>query len=285
MVREILTAWDISAKKIKEKERGWWMIDDVYDLRDYKNVKWAAEEVQMLEDMSKCGLPVDKVICTKEGTAYDPQGHVLTWKCKGEPVQQVDRFNGRMFGRGIGEVTKALKQHEIQERIWDDGLADQLMIWEFVFAMEGWPLISQQEWNRLIANLREKTSGLRVQMLDQRMRVGSFLFEEERFSGYVSYFHLEKRLCLESLTNMLVRLLCEGYIPLQEGWLDVVKQVIMGYEYIIPMSMDEKEALVYIMEYEAVLFTALALNSIDRKKDALIRAKVFHMIRMKEAEL
>lgn len=285
MIHEILTAWDIPAKKVEEKERGWWIIDDVYNLRDYKNVKWAAEEVRMLEDMSKCGLPVDSVICTKDGAAYDPQGHVLTWKCKGEPVQQVDQSNGRMFGRGIGEVTKALKQHEIQERMWDDDLADQLMIWESVFAMEGWPLISQLEWNRLIANLREKTSGLREQMLDQRMRVGSFLFEEERFSGYVSYFHLEKGLCLESLANMLVRLLCEGYIPLQEGWLDVVKQVIMGYEDIIPMSMDEKEALVYIMEYEAVLFTALALNSIDRKKDALIRAKVFHMIRMKEAEI
>lgn len=118
------------------------------------------------------------------------------------------------------------------------------------------------------------------------MHFGNFLFSQGDFSGYIDFDLSQRNIRIFDLCYFLAGLLAEERedVFTKSEWLAAVKSVMAGYESIISLSTEEKDAVPCVMACIEILCAAYFT---DRKdiKHANDAYQVFLFVQRSESEI
>ncbi|MBQ1991609.1 MAG: phosphotransferase, partial [Clostridia bacterium] len=138
----------------------------------------------------------------------------------------------------------------------------------------GFRNISSDEYDSVVNNLENLYGGLSTGLIHRDVHFGNFLFNKGVFSGYIDFDLSQKNIRVFDLCYFVLSVLSEKekFEITEEKWFDFVEKVFAGYNRILNLTSEEKEATVLVMECIELLFlayfegqedSALAKNTYD----------------------
>lgn len=88
--------------------------------------------------------------------------------------------------------------------------------------------------------------------------MGNFLFDNEKFSGYIDFDLSQRNIRVFDLCYFMLGLLSEeeSLDISEEQWFDILKYLFSGYEQENELLPEEKQAVPYVMKAIELLFVA-----------------------------
>lgn len=278
-IKHIITNWNITNPIFTQIYDTAWQIGNEYILKIYKNPDMLERNIKIITILDNMEIPTGKIILSKKETTYihdDKYYYILLEKMQGSNI--VSLKNNLALAAEMGEILArlhiAFKECEIQNEFWDNSLLNEMNGWVRNFFQDtGWKYIDEKDFDKTVLNLKNLYDKLPVQLIHRDVHFGNFLFAQGRFSGYIDFDLSQRNIRIFDLCYFCIGLLSEEeYMDItKEEWFELLGNVFMGYRRKLALSLEEIQAVPYVMESIELLFVAWFFGEKDLKcaKDAI----------------
>lgn len=291
MIQNVLSFWDIKEETLEQCHEHVWEIGTKYIIKVYDDEESLQRNLKILKELLKYDVPVSTILETKEEkdfVEFCGKYYVITEKLSGEHIKDA-RKDGVAYRMGcaIGQLHKALEKCEDELEFWENSLLEELEGWiKEKFESDEWKLLDRTKYQETVDKLQGVYNELPKQLIHRDVHSGNFLFENDIFSGYIDFDLSQKNIRIFDLAYFLAGLLTEenGIILNENEWLEIIKNVIKGYESKIKLLQKELEALSLVMESIELLFAAYFI-SVEDTRCAMDAIKVYDIIKGLEKKI
>jgi len=232
-VPQDLPIGDIFVKESVEISTNIWTLGDDYILKTGERSRML-KDLRLRKALAKQGFTAAVTISTKSGEDYldGERIYTLTQKIPGEPLSKRDRFGenrrefGEKYGRSIAKLHRALAAVE------DDIAPDETDIYERV---------KQFGIPNVFGNLPK-------QLIHRDPSPSNILFENGEIRGFIDFDLGERNIRLWDPCYCATGILFECWSDgVREIWFDVLEGILHGYNSVNPLTIEEKQALFYVI--------------------------------------
>ena len=272
IVTEILNEYGISGEPIQIYTSAW-KIEDKYVLKEYTDINELQRNIDIISGLYEEKIPVPEIFKTKFGSMYVAKGNsywILTSKLKGRNIVDVNQFNKEWFfemGQIIARLHLAFDKCENRINYWNNSLLGE---------MEGWvrknisesdeAYVKIDELDYVIEELRTVDNKLPRGIIHRDVHLGNFLFEDNKFSGYIDFDLSQKNIRIFDLCYFMLGLLLEEENRVDENnWFEFLSSLVKGYSNLITLSEEEKKSIATVMQCIELLFVAYFIGENDDK--------------------
>ena len=263
-IKTLLSNWGLKNEGIKQIYSTTWQIGDGYVLKSYNEPESLARNILINQQLDSMSVPVGKLLQTNKGEQYiEDEGKYffISQKLQGSNIINLKFANktAEMMGEIIANLHIAFKSFENKIEIWDNSLMDEMNGWaKESFEKSNWKNISRKDYCDIINNLEQLYSKLPAQLIHRDVHFGNFLFYNGGFSGYIDFDLSQKNIRIFDVCYFVLSVLSEKekFEITEEKWFDFVGNVFAGYNKILKLTCEEKQAAVYVMECIELLFLA-----------------------------
>ncbi|MDE7308742.1 MAG: phosphotransferase [Lachnospiraceae bacterium] len=278
-IKHIITNWNITNPIFTQIYDTAWQIGNEYILKVYENPDMLERNIKIITILDNMQIPTGKIILSKKETTYihdDKYYYILLEKMQGSNI--VSLKNNLALAAEMGEILArlhvAFKECEAQNEFWDNSLLNEMNGWVRNFFQDtGWKYIDEKDFDKTVLNLKNLYDKLPVQLIHRDVHFGNFLFAQGRFSGYIDFDLSQRNIRIFDLCYFCIGLLSEEeYMDItKEEWFELLGNVFMGYRRQLALSLEEIQAVPYVMESIELLFAAWFFGEKDLKcaKDAI----------------
>ena len=278
-IKHIITNWNITNPIFTQIYDTAWQIGNEYILKVYENPDMLERNIKIITILDNMEIPTGKIILSKKETTYihdDKYDYILLEKMQGSNI--VSLKNNMALAAEMGKILArlhiAFKECEIQNEFWDNSLLNEMNGWVRNFFQDtGWKYIDEKDFDKTVLNLKNLYDKLPVQLIHRDVHFGNFLFAQGRFSGYIDFDLSQRNIRIFDLCYFCIGLLSEEeYMDItKEEWFELLGNVFMGYRRKLALSLEEIQAVPYVMESIELLFAAWFFGEKDLKcaKDAI----------------
>lgn len=261
---KLILQWGIQPGIIKRIYPSAWEVRDTYILKEYDDLYELERNLQVARLLGENGIPVPKVICLKDGKDYLTENgkyYVLTGKLPGQHLTAGQLVGEMAVGMGeiLGDLHLALQKCEDVPNLWENSFLAELKNWvRQALEKEGWHLVKQAEFQKMVSRLESVYDELPRQLIHRDVHFGNFLLANGKLSGYIDFDLSQKNIRIFDICYFLLGILaereCSGIA--EEEWFEILRNVIAGYERRIPLRDAEKNAVPDVMAGIEILFAA-----------------------------
>lgn len=291
-IRQIINEWDISKKDVKQIYDSAWQIGEDFVLKTYEEVNMLQRNIKILTILEDMEIPVGGIVLTKDNKTYAKDNeyyYILTNKLSGSNITDIHKNNviASEMGRVLARLHKAFRDCEEQDEFWENSLLKEMNGWiKSGFVKNSWKYIDESAYDILIGRLEKLYDKLPVQLIHRDVHLGNFLFDNEKFSGYIDFDLSQRNIRVFDLCYFMLGLLSEeeSLDISEEQWFDILKYLFSGYEQENELLPEEKQAVPYVMKAIELLFVAWFMEQNDKKcaEDAM---KIYQFVEKNEEEI
>ena len=291
-IRQIVSEWGIAKIDVKQIYDSAWQIGEDYVLKTYEDVNMLQRNIKILTILEDMGIPVGGIVLTKDRKTYAKDKecyYILTNKLVGSNITNIhkDTAIASEMGKVLARLHKAFKECETQDEFWDNSLLKEMNGWiKEVFVRNNWKYIDESAFCNLVDRLEKVYDKLPVQLIHRDVHLGNFLFDNEKFSGYIDFDLSQRNIRVFDLCYFMLGLLSEeeSLDISEEQWFDILKYLFSGYEQENELLPEEKQAVPYVMKAIELLFVAWFMEQNDKKcaEDAM---KIYQFVEKNEEEI
>lgn len=291
-INNVVANWGLTSVEVKQIYDTAWQIGEDYILKVYDNLSKLERNLKMIQALQKKDIPVGRIICNKENESYVTEGehyYFLAEKLQGSNIVNLEENTtiGIIMGETIADLHEAFKECEKEEGLWNNSLLEEMKGWvRAAFEKNDWKYVSQEMYDNIVNALEKHYDELPVQLIHRDVHFGNFLFDKEKFSGYVDFDLSQRNIRIFDLCYFLLGLLSEEekFEITESQWFDCVTDVFTGYEKKLVLSNTEKEMISCVMECIELLFVAyfVKINDIACAENAL---KIFGFVKCNEERI
>ena len=260
----ILYHWGLENCERKQIYDTAWQIGSGYVLKVYRNPVLLERNLNILAVLEEMKIPVGGIVLTIDQNRYvsvDGNYFFLSKKLSGSNLVRITNTRNLALRMGeiIGDLHGALKKCEDTMEFWDNRLLDEMNGWVKQTLENGnWRYISKDDYEQTVSQLAVIFDELPVQLIHRDIHFGNFLFEHEKFSGYIDFDLSQKNIRIFDLCYFLLGLLSEKekYEISKEQWFDFITGIFTGYEKRQELTETEKKSVPYVMECIELLFVS-----------------------------
>ncbi len=272
-IKAILNNWEIEHREVIQIYDTAWQVGEQYILKIYENVNMLERNIKITTILDDMGIPVGRMLPTKENTTFakdEQYYYVLSEKLYGSNIVSIknDLSLASKMGQIIANLHMAFKACEKQDEFHNNSLLSEMNGWiRRTFQERGWQFIAEEQFDATVSHLEEVYEKLPVQLIHRDVHFGNFLFYEGTFSGYIDFDLSQRNIRIFDLCYFMLGLLSEEEkidITDQE-WFEILKKVLEGYQTIIKLSPEEKQAVPHVMKSIELLFAAWFVGQNDLK--------------------
>lgn len=274
IVEQILSFWGMEDKQLLQIYPSVWEIDRSYVIKVYDNKKQLERNIKIATILLDCNIPVAETVLTKTGekyVAYQNFYFLMSKKLQGNNILDLDRKDKKMLqkmGCAIGKLHRALMKCEKEVEFWDNSLLEEMKGWirETLIRNE-WRIVEKAEYTKTVDQLERMYDSLPIQLIHRDVHFGNFLFFAGNLSGYIDFDLSQRNIRIFDICYFLTGLLAEEMEEAftKNEWIESVQVVLAGYESMIPLSVNEKNAIPCVMECIEILFVAYFVSKKDLK--------------------
>lgn len=292
MIKEILKEWNVDACP-RQIYHSTWSVNDTLVLKEYNDQKTLLRNIQMYKILHKGGIPVPE-ICPladeKEFYEKNEKMYMLTTKLKGKNIVNTDQLDEAWFftfGEILGKLHVTFKECEKTMSFWKNSLLKEMEGWVSrdldKFAPE---YLSKNQIGEAILSLSQVYEELPKQLIHRDVHLGNFLFEGNKFSGYIDFDLSQSNIRIFDVCYFLLGMLIQGDNSrmVEERWLNIMTQVVEGYDSIVDLKAVERQSIPCVMKNIEILFTAYFLG-IGNEKLARDSADLFQYVCQNEKKI
>lgn len=290
-IEQILPLWGIERKQLLQIYPSAWEINQSYVIKVYDDKRQLKRNIKTAEILLHCAIPVAETVLTKTGEKYvECKGKYffMSAKLQGHNISNIkDNAIAWKMGCAIAQLHLAFIQCEKEIEFWDNSLLKEMKgwIWESLTKNE-WKILTEAEYSKTVALLEKTYDYLPKQLIHRDVHFGNFLFFEGNLSGYIDFDLSQRNIRIFDVCYFLTGLLAEKTDDpyTKNEWIENVKSVMAGYESVITLSIEEKNAIPCVMECIEILFVAyfIRMNDTNSANDAY---RVFRFIQDCESDM
>ena len=272
-VAEVLGNWDLQDTKLADivfPETG--KINDTakyvgedFVIKYTPNLGNIKKAIGISKALESIGLSSPSVVPTKDGREYVENGELyfmLTRRIKGERVMASKLYledygaKARFIGEIVGQLDQALSKADV---IADDADLDK--------AVREWAIPSLNEkldieadtLNEIVERFAALYKNLPRQVIHRDPNPGNIILAEDKW-GFIDFELSERNARIFDPCYAATAILSESF---EEGneekilkWVNVMKEIMYGYDSVIRMTEQEKEAIPYMILANQFVSTA-----------------------------
>lgn len=270
-IRNILKQWEIDVEQLIQIYDTAWQVNGGYVIKIYDNLHMLEGNIKMVSILVHMHIPVGRLFYTKEDKPFaadEEYYYILSERLKGSNVVLLKGNLDIMeeMGRIIARLHMAFRECETTDTFWENSLLGELKGWIYdTFYKTGWELLDESAFAMLLNELMAIYSKLPVQLIHRDVHFGNFLFEDNRFSGYIDFDLSQKNIRIFDLCYFMNGLLSEEEALgiTEEEWFICITKLFIGYQQLIPLTEEEKCAVPHVMKGIELLFAAWFLEQKD----------------------
>lgn len=282
-ITTLLHCWGLQSQSVKQIYGTVWQIGEDYVLKIYSESESLKRNIMINNHLESMGIPVGKVLSTLDGQQYvedDNQYFFVSSKLLGSNIVNLKFPTKKALTMGeiIAKLHLAFNSLEDKVQLWDNSFLVEMNGWvKESFEKSGWQNISRDEYEQVVNNLEKHYNKLPVGLIHRDVHFGNFLFYDGEFSGYIDFDLSQKNIRIFDLCYFVLSVLSEkGKFQIEnEKWFDFVKNVFSAYNKILPLTLEEKESAVYVMECIELLFLAF----FDGEEDSALAKSTYDVFK------
>ncbi|MEE0266189.1 MAG: CD3324 family protein [Acutalibacteraceae bacterium] len=286
-IQTLLPQWNLHNEAIKQIYNSTWQIGDSYVLKLYSESESLQRNILINQHLDKMGIPVGRLLKTNNGALYtedNGQYFFVSEKLKGSNIVKLKLRNNKaeMMGEIIANLHIAFKSFEDKAEFWENSILDEMNGWvKESLEKSGWHNISCDEYEEIIVNLQKHYNSLPVQLIHRDVHFGNFLFDKQKFSGYIDFDLSQKNIRILDLCYFVLSVLSEKekFGITEEMWFEFAEKVFAGYNKILKLSNEEKQSAVFIMESIELLFLAF----FESREDSALAENTYNVFKFIKA--
>jgi len=284
-IQNIVENWEVQGA-IQQISACEWLIGHDHQIKIYKDLRRLKRSLAFLTSLREEGLLVPKIIPLVSGESYwqDGEGYYLmTSHLQSEGLLEEMHLTTEWyydFGQTLGRLHLALKACENKMSYWNNSLLEEMKGWVLeALEARGLDYLDLECLHKAIEELEAVNDALPRQLIHRNVFVGTFLYDAEGFKGYSNFDLGQGNIRLFDPCYFLLGLLSEGRVTTMEPetWLTYVKATFEGYESLVGLSLQEKEAVVVVMKNIELLFIAYFIRE-DKEDQAQEAYKIFSLV-------
>ena len=260
MPLDIKTYWGIEGEPVAATPTTW-EVGEKYILKRVKTDNNAQNNVKLSVALRAEGVPVPHILMLKDGRDYavaQDGCYLLMEKLGGSHIREVFHQDYAAIAYQTGIIIAKI---HCALMTLTDRHADK---YSFDKELRGWvsnglstsSLLAKEEWSEPIEGLCSIYPQLPRQQIHRDLHYGNLLFEGTTLTGVLDFDLGKQDARLFDIAYFLLgQLLGEkDLMAIKDKWLTFVSQFLSGYESIIMLEENEKEALPLMMQCIELLF-------------------------------
>ena len=278
-IKALLTRWSLDGEELKQIYASVWQVGEGYVLKTYVEPESLKRNIAINQHLEAMGIPVGNLLRTTDGRQYvESEGRYffISRKLEGSNILSLKFGNriGSQMGGIIANLHVAFESLEGKVELWDNSLLDEMKGWvRESFENSGFRNVSREEYEAVCEKLEAVYERLPAQLIHRDVHFGNFLFDKGDFSGYIDFDLSQKNIRIFDLCYFVLSVLSEKekFEIDEEKWFGFLENVFNGYDKILPLTQEEKESAVVVMECIELLFLAY----FDGQEDSALAQKTY----------
>ena len=297
-IKEILSHWELNTTLNIEptfvaggavQSPDTWNIDNQFIFKTGKDIAGIRGNIAIAKVLSKMGMETTIPILTKEGEEFIIEGDrffVVTNRVSGSFLPPKERYGENrveiaiQYGEAIGKLHQALLTQDDKLEVNDTNMLDVVLNWAMPHTrtvMEQWgcPLPEEfyEEYKEKFPKLYKK---LPQQVIHRDANPSNIMFNKGKITGFIDFMISERNVRLFDPCYCATGILSEasdvegGF----EKWPEILRGIIKGYDQIIQLTDEEKQAIPYIIYSIQMIFIAWLIDHEAYKDCALQNRKM-----------
>jgi len=288
-LRQLLSNWNIDTKiEIGTiyvnggaiKADNVWHIGDNYVFKTGTNIAGLRKDLSIAKALTKEGItaaiPV-KTINNEDFLLEDDRFYVLLNRIEGAYLTPEERYTGdrkatgEKYGIAIGKLHNILKRQDDSLEINDTNLYNTVINWampETKRVMHQWDCpLPDEFYSNYTTNFSKLYDKLPRHIIHRDANPSNIIFSNNEVSGFIDFEISESNVRLFDACYCATGILSEagnitdGY----EKWPEILQGVIKGYDSICPLTLEEKQSILYVVYSIQMIFIAW-LNTYEENK-------------------
>lgn len=281
-IQKVLKYWNLQNESItniynentgKQNDNAFYVGDD-YVIKFTANLGNIKNNINITKSLSNVELPVATVIKTTNGAEYLQDGElyfIVTKRMKGQQLKCEDIFNNIDIAYQIGESISKLHQALIT---FDSGNYTEVNIYNDVVnsalsKVKDIINLSDSFINDYTNNFGAINEKLSKQIIHRDINPSNMIFDDGKFNGFIDFDLTEINVRIFDICYCATSILSECFADSdinKDKWIDILNNLVLGYESISPLSDDEKQALPYVI-YSIQIICIAYFSQFDKYKE------------------
>lgn len=272
-IAEILKHWGLQSESIKdiyyeetgERHENAYYIGDKYVIKATANLGDLKKQISLTDAISNAGLYAANVIETLNNEEYFVDGEyyfILTERLDGSQIKPDKVYfdgydsNARFIGEIIGQLHLALKN--VDAVVNDVDIFSDVVNWAMPKVKESVGL-SDSLCEEYTVNFGELYPKLPKQIIHRDPNPSNIITCDDKW-GFIDFELSEKNVRIFDPCYAATAILSETFADDDENklekWIDIYKEIVLGYDSVVKLSDDELKAVPYVLLSNQLIATA-----------------------------
>lgn len=244
-------------------------IGEKYVIKFTANLGSIKNNVLITNKLYDAGLPVAEIVKTIDGADYIQSGElyfILTKRIIGSTLLCEDIFNNECIAFTIGK--NIAKLHNALKGI-DDSSCNKVNILNDVKTNINSINKLIDINNDFIKDFSAVYDKLPKQIIHRDINPANMIFEGECFKGFIDFDLTEMNIRIFDICYCATAVLSECFANDKidkNKWIDILNKIVTGYESINPLTIEEKQALPYVI-YSIQIICISYFSKFDKYED------------------
>lgn len=279
-LNKVLQYWNLPGENIKQIYSSAWQIGDKYILKTGTNLDNLINNLTIIKALSEQKIPVAEVIQTFKGEDYILEGNTyffLSRKITGEHINDIYAHNHEemayIIGRVIGQLHLAFRACQDRIPFYDNNFYEEINGWVLkTLQQKNIAYVPEELLRDCVSKLEKLYRELPRQLIHRDIHLGNMLFKDNHLTGYIDFDLSQINARIFDLCYMLLSFLIDNTENKDKTakWFEILHRLVSGYNSILPLTLEEKNAVPIIMLSIELLFVAYfeSINDSTRAADS-----------------
>ena len=267
-MREVLKHWNINEPvKIKDiyyesrglKAENSWIINEDFIFKISKNFTGLKQNIAFSKALKEAGLEAATPVPTKDNHDYfkdDEFSYYLTNRIKGDHIKSTEIYHGdyksnaRYLGEIIGKLHLVLKKQDKDLVCNEINLYENIRDWA-IPEIKKYMKVPDSFYQDYLENFKNLYAHLPKQIIHRDPNPGNIIMKDGRFAGFIDFELSERDVRIYDPCYTATAILSESFDENDhdklQKWLIIFKNIINGYDNVCKLSIDEKQAIPYMI--------------------------------------
>jgi AraC-like DNA-binding protein/Ser/Thr protein kinase RdoA (MazF antagonist) len=252
-----------------------WIVNDDLTIKYGTNIAGLKQHIALSKALAKAGLETAISVPTKDKNDYFIDGELyfcLTNRIQGECVKSGETYDGdyqsnaRYLGEIIGQLHLILQKYDKEIICNEPNLYETIKDWA-IPETKKYINLPNSFYDDYLEKFKKLYNFLPKHIIHRDPNPGNIIMKDGRLAGFIDFELTERNIRIFDLCYAATAILSESFTENDcdklQKWGIILKNIIMGYDSVLKLSVEEKQAIPYVI-YSIQMTCVAYFSSMDK---------------------